>query len=91
MTAPAWAKTRDFEGPILAEEWTRACGDWRVASNRMTRDGARPYYVQKRHGLGGWTRASKRPAPIPALTQFFGHYATPEAAMAAVEADLARV
>lgn len=74
-----------MEGPVLAEEWTRACGDWRVASNRMTRNSQRPYYIQQRHARGGWTRASKPEAPIPALTQFFGKYATPEAAMAAVD------
>lgn len=70
-----WKQTRGFDGPILVEQWERADGNWRVGSNRLSREKANPYYVQER-------LASGRSVRSPLFPRRFN---TPEAAMAAVD------
>lgn len=69
-----WKQTRDYDGPLLTEEFQREDGAFRVGSNRFTREKQRPYYVQSAHG--GHFRCS----PI-----FRKRFSSVEAAMSAVD------
>lgn len=56
----SWKQTRDFDGVLLTEEFQREDGTFRVGSNKMTREGARPYYVQAARG-GVFSRDARFP------------------------------
>ena len=70
-----WKQTRDYDGPLLTEEFQREDGAFRVGSNKFTREKQRPYYVQSTHGGRHFTSD----------INFRRRFTTAEAAMTAVD------